>query len=107
MRRMIFAALLAACASTALAAPTPKDQLLVPPASADHFVVVSEAGKHGDEWRWKLPDGSTAYRESILLRGLIFEQDEVIISDASGMSVSITICCVTPSGDAADTFSID
>ena len=78
MRRTLLGLLLAASASAAIAAPTPKDQLLVPPANADHFVVVSEAGKHGDEWRWTLPDGSIAYRESILLRGLVFEQDEVI-----------------------------
>ena len=33
----ILAALLAACASSALAAPTPKDQLLVPPSDAAHY----------------------------------------------------------------------
>lgn len=107
MRRIVIAALLAACSTSALAAPTPKEQLLVPPANADHFVVVSEAGKHGDEWRWKLPDGSLAYRESILLRGLVFEQDEVIKLDSAGKPVSITIRGVTPSGDSAETFTID
>jgi imidazolonepropionase-like amidohydrolase len=107
MRRILVAALLAACASGALAAPTPKDELLKPPANADHFVVVSEAGKHGDEWRWTLPDGSVAYRESILLRGLTFEQDEVIRLDSNGMPVSITIRGVTPTGDSAETFTID
>jgi hypothetical protein len=107
MRRIVLAALLAACASPVLAAPTPKEQLLVPPANADHFVVVSEAGKHGDEWRWTLPDGSIAYRESILLRGLVFEQDEVVKLDAGGKPVSFTIRGVTPSGDSAETFGID
>ena len=107
MRRFIHAALLAASASAAIAAPTPKEQLLVPPANADHFVVVSEAGKHGDEWRWTLPDGSVAYRESILLRGLIFEQDEVVKFDKNGTPIAITIRGVTPSGDAAETFAID
>jgi imidazolonepropionase-like amidohydrolase len=107
MRRTILAALLAACASAATAAPTPKEQLLVPPANAEHYVVVSEAGKHGDEWRWTLPDGSLAYRESILLRGLVFEQDEVIKLDAGGRPVSFTIRGVTPSGDSAETFIID
>jgi hypothetical protein len=107
MRRIILAALLAACASTAVAAPTPKEQLLVPPANADHFLVVSEAGKHGDEWRWTLPDGSIAYRESILLRGLVFEQDEVVKLDSSGTPIGVTIRGVTPSGDAAETFAID
>ena len=62
MRRSILLALLSASASAVVAAPTPKEQLLVPPSNAEHFVVVSEAGKHGDEWRWTQPDGSRAYR---------------------------------------------
>jgi hypothetical protein len=107
MRSTLLALLLAASPPAALAAPTPKDQLLVPPAGADHFVIVSEAGKHGDEWRWTLPDGSVAYRESILLRGLVFEQDEVIKFDSSGIPASITIRGVTPSGDSAETYTVD
>lgn len=107
MRRTILAALLAASASPAFAAPVPKEQLLVPPAGAEHFVVVSEAGKHGDEYKWTLPDGSVAYRESILLRGLVFEQDEVVKLDSSGRPTSFTVRGVTPSGDSAETFTID
>ena len=63
MRRAIFAALLAASASAAIAAPTPKEQLLVPPSDAAHYVVVSTAGKHGDEYVWTMPDGRLAFRE--------------------------------------------
>jgi imidazolonepropionase-like amidohydrolase len=107
MRRFVIAALLAASASTAIAEPTPKEQLMAPPADATHFVVVSEAGKHGDEWQWTLPDGSLAFRESILLRGLVFEQDEVVKLDASGKPASIRIRGVTPQGDSAETFAID
>lgn len=80
---------------------------MVPPASADHFVIVSEAGKHGDEWRWTLPDGNIAYRESILLRGLVFEQDEVVQLGKDGSPTKITVRGVTPSGDAAESFAID
>jgi imidazolonepropionase-like amidohydrolase len=108
LSRKLSLMLFAACASTALnAAPTPKEQLMVPPAGADHFVIVSEAGKHGDEWRWTLPDGSIAYRESILLRGLVFEQDEVVHVGSDGAPDKITIRGVTPSGDAAESFAID
>ena len=78
MRRLIVAALLAASSSIAIADPTPKDQLLVPPANAAHYVVVSTAGKHGDEYMWTMPDGRIAFRESILLRGLVFETDETM-----------------------------
>ncbi|MFL6723706.1 MAG: amidohydrolase family protein [Sphingomicrobium sp.] len=106
-RRALITLCLAASAAALAAAPVPKEQLLVPPANADHFVVVSEAGKHGDEYRWTLPDGSVAYRESILLRGLVFEQDEVIRFDSAGKPVSITIRGVTPSGDSAESFAID
>lgn len=100
--------LLAAVAAGPLhAAPTPRDQLMVPPANAEHFVIVSEAGKHGDEWRWTLPDGSIAYRESILLRGLVFEQDEVVQLGKDGTPAKIIVRGVTPSGDSAETFAID
>ena len=65
------------CASPRCAAPVPKEQLLKPPADAVHYVVVSEAGKHGDQWRWTLPDGRIAYRYSQSLRGWITETDQV------------------------------
>jgi imidazolonepropionase-like amidohydrolase len=106
MRRLILAALLAASASAAIAAPTPKDQLLKPPADTAHYVVVSEAGKHGDEWQWELPDGRLAYRYSQSLRGWITEIDEVVTLGADGLPAAIAIRGVTPNGDAAETFAI-
>ncbi len=106
MRRIVLAALLAACASTAIAAPTPKEQLFVPPGDATHFVVVSTAGRHGDEYMWTTPDGRLAMRESILLRGLIFETDETMRVGPDGMPTDVVIRGVTPSGDAAETFKV-
>jgi imidazolonepropionase-like amidohydrolase len=106
MRRLVLAALLSACASAAIAEPTPKDQLLVPPKQATHFVIVSSAGKHGDEYTWQTTDGRTAFRQSILLRGLIFETDETMRLGADGMPADLTIRGVTPSGDAAENFVI-
>jgi hypothetical protein len=106
MRRIVLAALLATCASAAFAEPTPKEQLLVPPAGATHYVVVSTAGKHGDEYMWTMPDGRLAFRESILLRGLIFETDETMRIGADGMPSEIVIRGVTPQGDAAETFAV-
>jgi len=106
MRCSMTALLLAACASAAVAAPTPKDQLLVPPKDATHFVIVSTAGKHGDEYMWKTADGRTAFRQSILLRGLTFETDETMRTSADGMPTDIVIRGVTPSGDAAENFAI-
>ena len=106
MRRLVFAALLAASASVAIGEPTPKEQLLAPPKDAAHFVVVSTAGKHGDEYMWALPDGRTAFRQSILLRGLVFETDETMRVGADGMPAEVVIRGVTPSGDAAEKFVI-
>ena len=106
MRRTILAALLAACASTAVAAPVPKDQLLVPPKDATHYVVVSQAGKHGDQWIWTMPDGALAGRYSQALRGWITEVDDVMKLGPDGMPSAITVRGVTPNGDAAETFAI-
>ena len=99
MRHTILAALLVAAAPAAFAVPVPKDQLLVPAKDAAHYVVVSTAGKHGDEYMWTLPDGRLALRQSILLRGLIFETDETIRFGADKMPSEIVIRGVTPSGD--------
>ncbi|GAA4743644.1 hypothetical protein GCM10023264_06070 [Sphingomonas daechungensis] len=106
MRHTILSALLVASAPAAIAAPTPKDQLLVPPKDAAHYVVISSAGKHGDEYAWKLPDGRMAFRQSILLRGLIFETDETFRFGSDNMPSEIVIRGVTPSGDAAENYAV-
>src|SRR5687767_6347627 len=105
--RSLFAALLlAGTTATATAAPTPKEQLLVPPKDAAHYVVVSMAGKHGDQWVWTLPDGSIAGRYSQSLRGWITEVDDVIKLGPDGLPVAMTIRGVTPNGDAAESFAM-
>ncbi len=106
VRQALIALCLSASPVALAAAPVPADQLMKPPANAAHYLVVSEAGKHGDEWVWTLPDGSTAYRESILLRGLVFETDEVVRLGKDGMPDKVEVRGVTPSGDAGETFSI-
>jgi imidazolonepropionase-like amidohydrolase len=99
--------LLAACSSSALfGTPVPKEKLLVAPPNAAHYVVVSAAGKHGDQWAWTLPDGSLASRYSQSLRGWITEVDEVMTLGADGLPTAITIRGVTPNGDAAETFAV-
>ena len=107
IRQALIALSLAVSPMALAAAPVPKEQLLKPPANATHYVVVSEAGKHGDDWRWTLPDGSIAYRESILLRGLVFETDQVVHLGKDGMPDRVEVRGVTPSGDAAEIFKID
>lgn len=118
MRLVLIAALLAATASAPLLAhdqpapvqaakPVPKEELLKPPADAVHYVVVSEAGKHGDQWRWQLPDGRTAYRWSQELRGWITEMDQVTSFAPDGTIQALTVRGVTMSGDAAETFRVE
>lgn len=116
MRLILTAALLASAAlpavqahetaPTSAAAPVPKEQLLVPPADAVHYVVVSEAGQHGDQWQWQLPDGRTAYRWSQELRGWITEMDQVTSFAADGSVTATTVRGVTISGDAAEEYRV-
>jgi hypothetical protein len=106
VRRALIALSLAVSPVALAAAPVPKDQLLKPPATAAHYVVVSMAGKHGDQWAWTLPDGSIATRYSQSLRGWITETDEVMTLDADGLPNKIVVRGVTPNGDAAETFTI-
>jgi hypothetical protein len=64
----------------AFAAPTAfaqtlKDDLAKPPAAARHYPIQSTAGPHGESWIWTAPDGTRMGRESINLRGQVFELD--------------------------------
>ncbi len=107
MRRSILAALLAASASVVTAAPTPKEQLMKPPAGARHYTISSTAGKHGDIWSWTTPDGKVAYRMSMSLRGWITEDDELITRGSDGRATAIAIRGFTDAGDATEDFSVD
>ncbi|KTE02161.1 amidohydrolase [Sphingopyxis sp. H038] len=117
MRLVLIAALLASAASgpvyahetaapVAQSKPVPKEQLLKPPADAVQYVVVSEAGQHGSQWRWQMPDGRTAYRWSQELRGWITEMDQVTTFGPGGAIEALTVRGVTTSGDAAEEFRI-
>ncbi|MBS0255854.1 MAG: hypothetical protein JSS36_11765, partial [Proteobacteria bacterium] len=103
MRRSLplIAALLA---SSAAVAQVPKDQLAQPPANARHLEIRSTGGKHGDSWIWTAPDGTLMARESMNLRGQVFELDSSGKADAKGMPLAMTIRGVTPQGDAGETF---
>lgn len=117
MQRLILAALLSTAplapaiahveAAAQAGTPVPKEKLLVPPANAEHYVVVSDAGKHGDMWRWTLPDGRIAYRHSQSLRGWISEVDQVVKLGPDGLPQVLEVRGITPSGDAAETLKVD
>lgn len=90
---------------TALA-QVPKDQLAKPPADARHLVILSTGGKHGDSYVWTAPDGTRMGRESLLLRGQVFETDVATSFGKDGMPARMDVRGVTPSGDAGETFAI-
>lgn len=105
MRRLPFAAiLLASVSSAAFADPVPKDQLMVPPANAGEWVVVSTSNTHGSEHMWTMEDGSIAYRKSQSLRGWITEIDGSASLNDAGYPVRLEIRGITPDGDAAEIF---
>ena len=93
-------------ASVSTAAQGPAGPLATPPADARHFVIISTGGKHGDSWAWTLPDGTRMSRETMNLRGQIFDQDTAITVGRDGMPSRIVVHGVTPTGDAAETFAV-
>ena len=104
MIRLLLAALaIFAFTSTATASePVPKELLLVPPAEATRYIIVSDTNTHGDEWRWDTEDGGIAFRKSQSLRGWITETDAMVVLGYDGKPLRIQIRGVTPSGNAAE-----
>ena len=87
-------------------AQTPVADLAKPPADAQHLIISSTGGKHGDSWIWRAPDGSWMGRESMNLRGQVFELDSVAKQGPDGLPTSITVRGFTPQGDAGETFTM-
>jgi hypothetical protein len=101
--RLLAAALLL---STSALAQVPKEQLAKPPADARHFVILSTGGKHGDSYMWTAPDGTRMGRESLLLRGQVWETDVSGRAGADGMPAKLEVRGVSPNGNVAETFDI-
>lgn len=105
LRKILLGGLLAAL-SFAIPAQTPVEQLAKPPATATHYVIQSTGGKHGDSWIWAQADGTRMGRESLILRGQVFESDSTTKPGKDGMPAGITIRGFSPNGDAGETFSV-
>src|SRR6185295_2452237 len=105
MHRLLVVAGLTAAVASSLA-QVPVAELAKPPASARHFVIQSTGGKHGDSWSWVTADGTRMGRESMNLRGQVFELDSSGKAGADGLPSAIAIRGATPTGDAAETFAI-
>jgi imidazolonepropionase-like amidohydrolase len=79
--------------------------LTKPPADARHFIIESPGEKHGDSWSWVAADGTRMARESMNLRGQVWEIDYSGTPGSDRMPSAMTIRGVTPQGDAAESFS--
>jgi len=87
-------------------AQVPAADLYAPPAGARHFIIESTGGKHGDSWSWVAADGTRVGRESMNLRGQVWEIDYKGTPGTEGTPTVMIIRGVTPQGDAAESFSI-
>ncbi len=103
---LLLATAIATPALPALADPTPVSALAAPPADAQRFTIMSPAGRHGTSARWVAADGTRMGRESMNLRGQIFELDSAAHVGADGMFDHLVVRGFTPNGDAAETFAI-
>lgn len=106
MTRTFLIAALATMLSSTVLAQTPTDQLAKPPKDARHFVIQSTGGKHGDSYSWVAADGTRMGRESMNLRGQVFELDYSGKPGGDGMPAKVVVRGVTPNGDAAESFEI-
>ncbi len=87
-------------------AQVPKEQLAQPPADAQAFSVISSAGSHGKAAIWRTADGTWMSRDSVLLRGQVWEMDQSARLGPDGMPVALTVRGYTPNGDAGETFAL-
>jgi len=106
MRLSLGVLALLASASMAHAAPAALADLAKPPPDAETFTIMSPAGVHGHSARWTTPDGVRWGRESMNLRGQIFEVDSASRLGAEGMIDHLVVRGFTPQGDSAETFDI-
>ena len=87
-------------------AQVPVDQLDKPPAGAKVFTILSTSGTNGKAFLWTTRDGAHMSRESILLRGQVWELDQSLKFGSDGMPSAMIVRGVTPQGDAAETFEV-
>ena len=105
LRKLFFGGVFLAFISVATA-QVPVAQLAKPPADATHYIIQSTGSKHGDSWIWMTADGTRMGRESLNLRGQVFEQDSSGKAGKDGMPASVVIRGITPSGDAGESFTV-
>ena len=99
---VLLASLLAAVPTWSLAAPGTTAK---PPDNAQHYVIMSLTGQHGESWRWVTPSGEISARETLNMGGKVTELEARATAGADGLPVQIEISGRTPQGDATETYS--
>jgi imidazolonepropionase-like amidohydrolase len=105
--RTLIAALALFLLAARVFAQTAATELITPPADAQQFTILSTAAKHGTSARWTAADGTRMGRESMVLRGQVFELESAATLSDRGTFERVTIRGTTPNGDAGETFTID
>jgi imidazolonepropionase-like amidohydrolase len=100
---LCLAALLSATSATA---QVTVDQLAKPPADAQKYTILSKTSVLGHATAWTAPGGVHMVRESLNLRGQIFELDEATTYGPDGEPSSQIVRGFTPNGDAGETFAV-
>ena len=106
MIRSALVALFSMTMASMAIAQVPLSSLAKPPANARHYIIQSTGGKHGDSYAWVTADGTRMSRESLGLRGQVFEMDASGKAGTDGMPSRLEIRGFTPTGDAAETFAV-
>jgi imidazolonepropionase-like amidohydrolase len=91
----------------AAGAQTPVEQLATPPSDAQRFTVLSTGGIHGSSALWTTADGTRTSRDSIRLRGQVFEIDQQTQLGPDAMPRRVVVRGSTPRGDAAESFTVE
>src|SRR5438552_6604049 len=84
----------------------PVEALAKPPRTAQEFAILSTSGTNGKGYIWKADDGSRMSRDSVLLRGQVWELEERIEIGSDGMPSKVTVRGFNPQGDAAESFQV-
>jgi imidazolonepropionase-like amidohydrolase len=105
-KKLLPAIVLLFAAQETQAKQIPLSELAKPPPGAEQLTIISTAGRHGQSFRWITRDGVHMSRESMNLRGQIFELDGATRLGPDGMIDRTTIRGFTPQGDAGETFAV-
>jgi len=103
----VFAPFLLLGTLAASQAQTPAAQLAKPPKGAREFTILSTSGVNGHSYMWTAANGARMSRESILLRGQVWEVDQEVRLGADHMPSLWVVRGVTPNGDAAESFRVE